>query len=236
LGGRAYKLRWASFLLPLAAILVFALMRYQAPRFAAVLTQHADGLIYLRAALFGLSGVVAIVAGIRLGRNRLRLHRAVYLLLGLALVVVAMDTIRWGQALFGFEAPAWLSAPGSPGVIALHELAPVAAMLSPAGLVIGAWGAFGWLLRAPFDPPPRSLWRFIIPEWYQSSWFAVVLVVHLATAWAGQTGAVADVIVQGDRAIAWLSLAVGVLIFFAAGYRRAGSDPVRRQIAGAGPV
>lgn len=236
MGGRAYKLRWASFLLPLAAILVFALMRFQAPGFFAVLAQHDDGLIYLRAALFGLSGLVAIAAGIRLGRNRLRLHRVVYLLLGLALVVVAMDTIRWGQALFGFEAPAWLSEPGSPGAMALHELAPVAALLSPAGLVIGACGAFGWLLRAPFDPPPRSLWRFIVPEWYQSSWFAVAAVVHLPSYGVEGTGVVGDVVVQGDRAIALLSLAIGLLIFVAAGYRRAGSDPVRRQIAGAGPL
>lgn len=233
---RARNLRWAIFLAPVALFALFLGIKIQAPGLYVWLIREDGWLENLQFILFLAAGVMAVATGRRLRRNRLAPHWFLFILLGAGLLVVAMDEISWGQRLFGIETPDQIAAINWQSEITLHNLDPFIASLHTAYLVVGAYGTLGWLGML-FNPPPRSIRRFVLPAWYQSTWFAFVLVVYGAIELArhvqptifGREFVIGSFVGFRDQEPAELVLAAGFLIFVVSCFRRAGSDPVRLQ-------
>lgn len=221
---------WVLFLLPLVLLVAMVLLKLEAPLHYKSLVRE-DGLVEnLQFLLFFGAGVVAILAGRRLGAAGLKLHCGLYWLLGIGLLVVAMDEISWGQRLFGIATPERVAAVNLQNELTVHNLEPLMIYLHVAYLCVGAYGSFAWLLNAIRPPAERSLRRFVIADWYLASYFAVLLLVYglielaqwVQPSLLGQRLVIGEFIVFRDQEPAELMLALAMAIFVLVNYRRAG--------------
>jgi len=232
-------LRWLTFLFPfvLLAGLVWIKAEHEALYGPLVLE---DGPIEnLQFGLFLFAGITAILAGRRLAAAGLKIHCVLYWLLGLGLVVVAMDEISWGQRVFSIATPERLAAVNLQSELTVHNLTPVMVYLHIAYLCVGAYGAFGWLVKLIWPPTERALRRFVIADWYLAGYFAVLLLVYGLIELAqrvqpmvfGQPLVIGNFIVFRDQEPAELMLALAMAIFTLVNFRRAGSLAVERAAA-----
>lgn len=228
-------MRWLSFLTPFFLLMLFASVKVTYEGLYQVLVAEDGPVENLQFLLFLVSGVLAFVTGMRLARAGLVVHRWLYWLLAIALVVVAMDEISWGQRLLGIETPGSLEEVNLQGELTIHNLRPLMIYLHVAYILVGAYGAFSWLPRKFLVRDPRSIWRFVIPDWYVSSWFGFLFLVYglieLAQ-WVqptlfGHHLVIGQFITFRDQEPAELALAVGMFMFVLVNLRRATSFPDR---------
>jgi len=214
-------LRWLIFLFPIALLALFVWLKTGHGDFYATLVRE-DGLVEnLQFALFLLSGILAGVLAVRLWRTGLKPHAWLYWLLSAGLLVVAFDEISWGQRLFGLETPEGIEARNLQGELTVHNLEPIMIYLHTAYLLVGAFGMLAWLARRILARDRRSLWAFVLPEWFLSTWFAMLLLVYglieLAQ-WVqptvfGHRLVIGEFIVFRDQEPAELALAGAMLVF-----------------------
>lgn len=220
---------WAIFLLPVVVLPVLVVLKLEAPVAYQALVRE-DGLVEnLQFVLFLGAGVVAIMAGRQLGMASLQLQRWLYWLLGIGLLVVAMDEISWGQRLFGIATPERIEAVNLQNELTIHNLEPLMIYLHVAYLCVGIYGSFGWLFNAFWPPESRSIRRFVIADWYLASYFGFLLLVYglieLAQ-WVqpnllGHRLVIGEFIVFRDQEPAELMLALAMAIFVLVKYRQA---------------
>ncbi|RFF27713.1 MULTISPECIES: hypothetical protein [unclassified Wenzhouxiangella] len=236
MSSRSETLRWLSFLTPFLLLVLFASTKVASQGLYQVLVAEDGPVENLQFLLFFVSGILAGVTAVRLARAGLAVHRWLYWLLAIALVVVAMDEISWGQRLLGIKTPESLQAVNLQDELTIHNLRPVMIYLHVAYLLVGAYGAFAWLPRMLLVKTPCSIWRFVIPEWYVSSWFGFLFLVYglieLAQ-WVqptlfGHHLVIGHFITFRDQEPAELALAAGMFIFVMVNLRRA-SDLCRHR-------
>jgi hypothetical protein len=222
---------WVIFLLPLVLLVAMVLLKIEAPLHYKSLVRE-DGLVEnFQFVLFFGAGIVAILAGRRLGAAGLKLHCGLYWLLGIGLLVVAMDEISWGQRLFGFATPERVAAVNFQSELTIHNLKPLMIYLHVAYLCVGSYGSFGWLVNKIWPPGQQSLRRFVIADWYLASYFAILLLVYglielaqwVQPSLFGQRLVIGEFIVFRDQEPAELMLALAMAIFVLINYRRAGT-------------
>lgn len=234
-------MRWLSFLTPFLLLVLFASAKVASEGLYEVLVAE-DGLVEnLQFLLFLVSGILAGVTALRLARASLWVHCWLYWLLAIALVVVAMDEISWGQRLLGIETPDALQEVNLQGELTIHNLRPLMIYLHVAYLMVGAYGALAWLPRMLLVRKTGSIWRFVVPDWYVSSWFGFLLLVYglieLAQ-WVqptlfGHHLVIGHFITFRDQEPAELALAAGMFIFVLVNFRRAARFSARERSAAA---
>lgn len=222
---------WALFLLPLVLLVAMLLLKLEAPLHYKSLVRE-DGLVEnLQFLLFFVAGIVAILAGRRLGEAGLKLHCWLYWLLGIGLLVVAMDEISWGQRLFGIATPERVAAVNLQNELTVHNLEPLMIYLHVTYLCVGAYGSFAWLVNAIRPPGEQSFRRFVIADWYLASYFAILLLVYglielaqwVQPSLFGQRLVIGEFIVFRDQEPAELMLALAMMFFVLVNYLRADS-------------
>lgn len=233
------RAKWLVFLVPPVVLTALALLKLNAPLDYRALVQE-DGLFEtLQFLLFLGAGGVAILVARRLGTAGLNVHGWLYWLLGLGLVFVAMDEISWGQRLFGFETPDRVATVNQQNELTVHNLDPLMNYLHVAYLCVGAYGGFGWLINVIRPPEDRSIRRFVIADWYLSTYFASLLLVyglielaqHVQPVLFGHRLVIGDPIGFRDQESAELMLALAMAIFVLVSLRRAGSFARQRAAA-----
>lgn len=228
LKGRDCMIRLMSFVSPWLLLVLFLAVKLADGQAYQALVAEDGPVENLQFLLFLLSGVLAGVVARRLARIGLALHCWLYWLLALALVVVAMDEISWGQRLLGIETPESVEKVNLQGELTIHNLAPLMIYLHIAYLVVGAFGALAWLPRM-LVADPCSVWRFVLPDWFLAGWFGFLFLVYglieLAQ-WVQPTLFGNELVIGGfitfrDQEPAELSLAIGMFLFVLVNLRRA---------------
>jgi len=135
-------LRWTVRLAPLALVLAFLALKFLRPATYEGMVQEGALAENLQFCLYGAAALVAVYAARRGGADGKRL-----LLLGIALALVAMEEISWGQRLFGFETPPWFRLHNAQGEATIHNLYPVQHNLLQLQLGVATVLTFGWLVR-----------------------------------------------------------------------------------------
>jgi len=213
--------RWLIFLLPIVLTSWFTWLKVSHGDVYSALIREDGPVENLQFALFLLAGILAVVLAVRLLRGGLKPHGWLYWLLALGLVFVALDEISWGQRLLGLETPEPIAARNLQGELTVHNLEPLMVHLHTAYLLVGAYGVLAWLARRLLVRDRRSVWAFVLPDWFLGSWFAVLLLVYglieLAQ-WVqptvfGHRLAIGGFIVFRDQEPAELMLAGAMLIF-----------------------
>lgn len=135
------------------------------------LVEYATSLAYLAA-----GGVaVAVCRGLR--RRDERLLAGLWAAFALALVVVSLEEISWGQRLFRVATPAPFES-NVQGEMTVHNLPLVQRILHPAYVAVGLLGAFGWLLAAKGPAGLRRYTRSLLPPRWLLGCFLPVAIVY----------------------------------------------------------
>jgi hypothetical protein len=139
-----------------------------------------DGVVeYTTSVAYLLAGVIGVLVAKAYSRDGKRLLVVLWLLFALALVVVALEEISWGQRLFGVETPEAFAG-NVQGELNLHNLEPVQRLLHGAYIAIGLFGALGWLLRTRRGPAwLDELGESLLPPPLLLGWFLPVALVYL---------------------------------------------------------
>lgn len=113
-------------------------------------------------------------------KSKRNIHGFIFCAFSVVFLFIALEEISWGQRLFGFEIPDFLSS-NLQDEITIHNL-PVWQnwILNISWIVIGALGSFLWI---PFSKinilKKNSILKYIIPEWFFISYFFPIMALFL---------------------------------------------------------
>ncbi len=220
--------RTALFLLPLPLFAFLVWLKFSHSPIYWQIIQEDHILENQQFAFYLLAGLIAIPAARHFLKAGYKLHGILYSGLALMLVVVAMDEISWGQRIFNIETPEVIAERNVQDEITIHNLEVFQFHLHAAYIAVGAFGAFAWLLRLPFNPRENSIWRYVIADWYVSSWFFFLFLIYCIIDIAhyfeptifGHQIAIGNPVIFRDQEPAESFLATAFLIFVIDNYRK----------------
>ncbi len=162
-GGRLHP-KTLVFIAALLMTSAFVWLRLAQPFFYRAIIQEDAALEWLQVALYA-GAVLLGLAACRFHRARHQYRLAWwYALLAAGFLFVALEELNWGQRLFHLVSPAYFQRHNFQQEINLHNLSSLQPGLHQAYILIGAYGAFAWLLlRRPFAPPWFLMFYFLIP-------------------------------------------------------------------------
>lgn len=223
-------LKWGTFLLPVVLFLTFLGIKISSPETYGIIVQEDTAIEWFQSLFFLLASVVSFFILLKFFRRRLVLHSILYGILALGLLFITMEEISWGQRIFGVETTGYFSQHNMQNEITLHNLKPVAPLLSKLYLLIGLIGTFGWIvvsrIRLKRQIPFAS---FYIPVWYTSSYFFPVLLVYglisFVRPYAVEVLGIEELrmghfLIYRDQEPAELLLSLGFFFFVTANYLR----------------
>lgn len=214
-GGRPHPktLLFSTALLMTSAFIALRLAR---PTFYHAIIQEDAVLEWLQVALY--------VGAALLGLSTCRVHRAGrrrmlalwFALLAAGFLLVALEEVNWGQRLFHLASPAYFQRHNFQQELNVHNLLPLQYGLHQAYILIGAYGAFAWiLLRRPFAPP-----------WFLMPYFLVPCAVYIALTYVDPPYLPGSALLYRDQEPAELMLALGFFLWMAE--RNLSGRPARR--------
>ena len=221
--------RWILFVLPFFLFAFFLWLKFTNVEIYHRIIQEDHVLEYQQFFFYFLAGLICIPLARNLLRSGFRLHGVLYSGLAILLFFVALSEISFGQRIFDFETPEVVAERNVQDELTFHNLDFVQEHVHPAYILVGAFGAFAWLLRLPFRLGQHSVWRFVIPDWYVSSWFFFLFfiysVIEIARVFEptilGFEIAIGSPVIYRDQEPAETFLATGFLIFVIDNYRKA---------------
>ena len=119
---------------------------------------------------------VSILFGNLFLKTKRNIQGFIFYAFSVVFIFIALEEISWGQRLFGFETPDFLSS-NLQDEFTIHNLPDVQYWLMAIGwIVIGALGSFLWI---PFSKinilKKNSILKYIIPEWFFISYFFPIM-------------------------------------------------------------
>ncbi|MBU1275042.1 MAG: hypothetical protein KJ720_06675 [Proteobacteria bacterium] len=216
------------FSLPVVLSLVMVGVKIYAPQAYHNLIQEDSLLENLQFYFYLAAGGMSLWAAVGFRRAGLARHAGAALMLGLVLLVVAVEEISWGERLLGFQAPAFFVQYNVQHEMTLHNLKPVQSCLQVMYMLVGLGLSLGWLVvgkiltRPGLPPVARSLLACFTPPWPLTFYFLPVFLVYsyfvwghvlLAAVFGGDGFAIGRVIIWRDQEPAELLLALGCLVW-----------------------
>jgi hypothetical protein len=196
-GGRPHP----KLLLFSAALLMtagFVFLRLARPALYQAMIQEDAGLEWLQAALYAGSAVLSFHAFRSQGS---RWHA----LLALGFLFVTLEELSWGQRLFHLATPTYFQRHNFQQEISVHNLSLLQTGLHQAYILVGAYGAFAWLLvRRPFAPP-----------WFLMPFFLVPGTVYFAITYVDPPHRPGSLLLFRDQEPAEFMLALGCFLWMA---------------------
>ena len=184
-----------------AALLIssaFFLLRLGRPDLYHTIIQEDAALEWLQVFLYAGSAALSLLAFRSQGS---RWHA----LLALGFLFVTLEELSWGQRLFHLVSPAYFQRHNFQQEISVHNLSALQSGLHQAYILVGAYGAFAWLLlRRPFAPP-----------WFLMPCFLVPGAVYVALTYVDPPHLPGSVLLFRDQEPAEFMLALGCFLWMA---------------------
>ncbi len=96
-----------------------------------------------------------------------------------AALFVAGEEISWGQRILNIETPAAILESNTQRELTIHNLESVQHMLHATYMLVGAYGAFLWLLTLPRIASLRTrITPYVVPRWYLATYFLPVFIFY----------------------------------------------------------
>lgn len=173
------KIKWTAFLLPIVLSFIFLGIKIEAPDMYSLIIQEDTAIEWLQALFFFGGAVYAFMISYKFLNFKLLSHSILYGLLAAGLLFISMEEISWGQRIFNIENPNFFEENNMQGETTLHNLTTVAPLLSKFYILIGLYGAFGWLLAAGMRLNRRiPLIKFYVPDWFLGPYFIFVFLIY----------------------------------------------------------
>ncbi|MDD3679550.1 MAG: hypothetical protein PHX72_01700, partial [Candidatus Shapirobacteria bacterium] len=137
---------WPLFLLPLFVLVYFILFKITDTYNYHVFIAEDGPVEYAQFILFLLAGIFFLASAINLLKKKTFLVGFCYLLFSFAAFFVAIEEISWGQRLLQIDTPEMIAQQNSQNEITIHNLDYFQQRLPQAYMLIGLWGALGWMI------------------------------------------------------------------------------------------
>jgi len=202
--------------------LLFLSVKIALPDIYILNIQEDSPLEYSQAILYFSSSIFALIISIRFINNRFILHGILYFLLFIGLLFVSLEEISWGQRIFNIETGPYFLTHNVQKEISIHNLKPIQDHLHEVYIVVGLYGTFAWLFLRKIKIKSNHIMRFVVPEWFISSYFFLVFFVYTYFQFISPFGVntlgidgfrVGGFVIWRDQEPAEFLLSLGFLIF-----------------------
>lgn len=177
----------------------------------------------LQAWLYFLSFIAAFTIAIRFLLKKAYLLSTLFLLFSVAMLVICLEEISWGQRIFEIENPIYFEEHNTQKEISIHNLSAFQHLISEIYIIISFAGAFSWLiLPKVFNDKNLEKIKFLYPAKYISSFFLIPFLIYILLEWiiplfvtsfGIESMDIGNFFVWRDQEPAELILALGFLFF-----------------------
>jgi len=212
------------FLLPIALIIIFILIKFLYPAFYGIIISEDHFVEYFQVFLYFISFITTLFISITFFRSGKSSFGIFYLVLSLVLLFWTLDEISWGQRIFNISNPQYFEAQNAQKEISVHNLNIFQDYLDEAYIALGFYGAFAsFLIPGSLKDRFKKKLQFIIPDWYLGFYFSPVFLIYLFFGYISpfmvhyyekDLFRIGNVIIWRDQEPAELLLASGLAIFF----------------------
>lgn len=226
----AQRKKWVLFLFPLALATIFLIIKMYSSTAYKFVVQEDTAIEWFQALSFFLAGAFSFGVAFKLWKGSLPWHSILFAALGAGLLFVAGEEISWGQRIFNIENTAFFEENNMQQEITLHNLEPVAPLLSKFYILIGLYGTFAWLLLAKTSLKNRIPFvELFIPDWFISSYFFFAFFIYAVLSYVRPFAVnvleieelrIGYFFIFRDQEPAELLLSMGFLLFTFMSYRK----------------
>ena len=166
------------FFFPIILFPIFVAVKITYPEIYELMIQEDSFVEYAQAFFYFLSSVGSFFISIRFLKKRFPLYGILYALLGTGLLLVSFEEISWGQRIFNIHSPEYFSSRNTQNEISFHNLKSMQPFVHKAYILIGLYGTCAWLILLSKIQKGLEILRFIIPDWFLSSYFFFVFCLY----------------------------------------------------------
>ena len=210
------RLKFLIFAMPLALALLFVSIKLTHPAAYNRLIQEDAFCENVQAATYLASFLLAVLLLAEAVAQRALPRAFLLACLSLALLLTFGEEISWGQRILGYAAPDFFLQYNRQKEVSIHNLCSVHEKLHLAYVIIGLYGALGWLpWRLPYLnrlQRESRLAALLAPPWYASLYFLGLSGLYALLTFPNPLFASGRVVFR-DQEPAELLLAMGMLIW-----------------------
>jgi len=133
----------------------------------------------LQFVFYFLASVWALLIAVRFSRTKRPFHSGMYGLLAFALFFTAGEEISWGLRIFHYIVPHYFRIHNIQQETTIHNLGAIQPRMVYVCMLVGFFGAFGWLLLKAAKGGLRSFFDWFIPDWFIGSYFLPTFLLNL---------------------------------------------------------
>jgi hypothetical protein len=209
------------FLAPLALLSMFAAIKFGVPQTYEAIIQEDHILENLQFVLYASAAVAGFLAAGQFRLLTMRWRAAIWYLFALGILLIAFEEVSWFERVTQLHIDA-IVARNTQHEMNIHNLDVVGPWLIVSYMVVGAAGAFGWLLkRNSLILPEGLLCLYFLPTLLMYFYFRVSLLA--ATHFGNKLLIVGNLMVWRDQEPIETLLALGFFLHAALTYRYARS-------------
>jgi hypothetical protein len=233
------------FLLPVAALGLFLGLKIVFPDFYWRIVQEDSSVEDTQVLCYFLAAVGFALSSSMLIKRGASLPAILHGVASIGLFFVAAEEASWGQRALGLMSPGYFSAHNTQQELSVHNLDIIQPHLHSLYILIGAYGAFAWLVTSVLIKKLYHSVRFIIPDWFISTFFLPVLVIYACLDYvfpfcAGALGLhglrPGIFLIARDQEPAELMLSLGFVLFSLISLARSRQWVARSRGGGEGPA
>lgn len=215
-------MRIIVFLFPITLFLIFLCIKLLSPDTYILLVREDSVIEYAQTLFYFLSSILSILVSRKFLKNMLAVHAVLYGMLAIGFLFISLEEISWGQRIFSITNNDYFEQHNVQHEISLHNLNMIQPLLHPIYILIGAYGAFAWLIVRPLVSREKMkcghIVNFVVPDWFISSYFFFVFFIdilfHFIKPYLG------GFLLWKDEEPAELLLSLGFLFFVITNYLR----------------
>lgn len=211
------------FLFPITLFLIFLCLKLVLPDAYISLIQEDSVIEYSQAVFYLLASMIAFVVSMKFLHNKMTMNGILYGILAIGLLFIFLEEVSWGQRVFKIATPVYLEQHNCQKEISIHNLEVVQCKLHKLYMILGAYGAFAWIVAIPFLSKAKATYfyvaKVVVPDWFVSSYFFFTFFIYFLFEYVSQPH-LGSFLVWRDQEPAELLLSLGFLSFVTINYVR----------------
>lgn len=172
------------FWFPILLFGLFAIAKIFNNPFYLELIQEDTIMEILQVGFYFLAFVVGVIIAVRFYTQKDVILTVMFSLFAIAMLFISFEEFSWAQRVVGFDNPEFFDENNTQNEFTIHNLEPVQGVLAEVYIIIGFFGAFGWLILSKLPQRIQSgFLRYIFPEKFLSPYFFFVFFIYILLEW-----------------------------------------------------
>lgn len=210
------------FIFPVILFHIFLYVKLELPNIYISIVQEDSVVENMQAVIYLASFIISLFVTIKFLRSKMTSHCVLYGILTLGLLFIMNEEVSWGQRIWGIQTPDFFEQYNFQKEISLHNLKPIQKKIQGICILVGAYGAFAWivvsLLFSSTKTNCTNILNFAVPSWFISSYFFFYFFINVLFKYYPPYPG--SFLVWKDQEPMELLLSLGFLSFVATNYFR----------------